>query len=362
MKGLKRFTANMIMGANVASIILMLLVGYSDRLNPQEHPMLSCLGLTFPAFLLINVCFLVFWAVFSLKRVIVPLLGFLLCYGPVRTYFPLNLGTAEEANLKVISYNVAGYSADEAGVRGGGLQGALDYVAQQEDADIVCLQEITLKAKDKARFQDVFPYIESQYFRTTGSGVTLLSKYPITSSEPIKYGDDDFVSKVFMLDVNGKPLMVINAHLETAGLSSSERQDFHSMVRGDKKTEVAREESKRLLVKLGAHNVVRANQVRALARYIGQHTDVPVIFCGDFNDTPISYSRYVIGQHLTDCFRESGNGLGWSFWRDAIRVRIDHIFCSSQLTPVSCKVDDSIKSSDHYPMICGLKMDGNAQK
>lgn len=107
MKGLKRFTANMIMGANVASIILMLLVGYSDRLNPQEHPMLSCLGLTFLAFLLINVCFLVFWAVFSLKRVIVPLSGFLLCYGPVRTYFPLNLGTAEEANLKVISYNVA---------------------------------------------------------------------------------------------------------------------------------------------------------------------------------------------------------------------------------------------------------------
>lgn len=190
----------------------------------------------------------------------------------------LNLGTAEEANLKVISYNVAGYSADEAGVRGGGLQGALDYVAQQEDADIVCLQEITLKAKDKARFQDVFPYIESQYFRTTGSGVTLLSKYPITSSEPIKYGDDDFVSKAFMLDVNGKPLMVINAHLETAGLSSSERQDFHSMVRGDKKTEVAREESKRLLVKLGAHNVVRANQVRALARYIGQHTDVRSFF------------------------------------------------------------------------------------
>ena len=40
----------------------------------------------------------------------------------------------------------------------------------------------------------------------------------------------------------------------------------------------------------------------------------------------------------------------------------DYIFCSSQLTPVSCKVDNSIKSSDHYPMICGLKMDGNAQK
>ena len=79
MKGLKKFTANMIMGANVASIILMLLVGYSDHLNPQEHPILSCLGLTFPVFLAINFGFLAFWAVFSLKRVIVPILGFMIC-------------------------------------------------------------------------------------------------------------------------------------------------------------------------------------------------------------------------------------------------------------------------------------------
>ena len=352
----------MIMGANVASILLMLLVGYSDHLNPQAHPLLSCLGLAFPALLAINVCFLVFWAIFSLKRVIIPILGFLLCYVPVRTYFPLNLGPSEKADLKVITYNVAGYSADEDGVRGGGLKGALDYVAQQKDVDIVCLQEVTLKEKDKVPFLDVFPYIESQYFRTTGSGVTLLSKYPIVSSEPIKYGDGDFVSKAYTLDVNGKHVMVINNHLETAGLSSEERQDFHSMVHGDQDTEVARQASKKLLVKLGEHNVVRANQTRALARFVEQHANVPIILCADFNDSPISYSRYVVGQKLTDCFRESGNGLGWTFWRDAIRVRIDYIFCSSQLTPVSCKVDNSIKSSDHYPMICGLKMDGNAQK
>lgn len=362
MKGLKRFTANMIMGANMASIILMLLVGYSDRLDPQEHPLLSCLGLTFPVFLAINFFFLVFWAIFSLKRVIVPLLGFLLCYGPVRTYFPLNIGPSEEADLKVISYNVAGYSADEDGVRGGGLKGALDYVARHQDADIVCLQEVTLKGKEKERFQDVFPYIEAQYFKTTGSGVTLLSKYPITGGEPIKYGDGDFVSKAFTLDVNGKQVLVINGHLETAGLSSAERQDFHRMVHGDKETEVARQESKKLLVKLGEHNIVRSKQIKALARYLDQHASDPVILCGDFNDSPISYSRYVIGQKLTDCFRESGNGLGWTFWRDAIRVRIDYVFCSSQLTPVSCKVDNSVKSSDHYPMICGLKMGGNTQK
>ena len=181
----------MIMGANVASILLMLLVGYSDHLNPQAHPLLSCLGLAFPALLAINVCFLVFWAIFSLKRVIVPILGFLLCYVPVRTYFPLNLGPSEKADLKVISYNVAGYSADEDGVRGGGLKGALDYVASC-DADVACLQEVTLREKEKERVGNRFPHVSSQYLRYSGSGVTLLSKYPIRKKELI----ENFISSV----------------------------------------------------------------------------------------------------------------------------------------------------------------------
>ena len=80
MKGIKKFTANVIMGANVASIVVMLLVGYSGLLDPEQHPVLSCLELSFPVFLVINLCFLIFWAVVSLKRVVVPLLGFIMLY------------------------------------------------------------------------------------------------------------------------------------------------------------------------------------------------------------------------------------------------------------------------------------------
>ena len=48
LKKLKNFTLNMIAGANVATIVLMLLVGYSDRLNPVEYPHLTNIGLIFP--------------------------------------------------------------------------------------------------------------------------------------------------------------------------------------------------------------------------------------------------------------------------------------------------------------------------
>ena len=43
-KQIKSFVVNLIAGANIATILLMLLAGYSDRLNPAEHPLLSVLG------------------------------------------------------------------------------------------------------------------------------------------------------------------------------------------------------------------------------------------------------------------------------------------------------------------------------
>ena len=36
-------------------------------------------------------------------------------------------------------------------------------------------------------------------------------------------------------------------------------------------------------------------------------------------------------------------------------VRIDHLFCSDDITPYACAVDNQIKASDHYPIYCWLK-------
>ena len=60
-KQLKSFVVNLIAGANIATILLMLLAGFSDRINPEQHPILSVMGMTFPIFLLVNLVFLFFW-------------------------------------------------------------------------------------------------------------------------------------------------------------------------------------------------------------------------------------------------------------------------------------------------------------
>ena len=59
-------------GANVATIAVMLLVGFSDYVNPASHPILSLVGLTFPFMLIINLGFLIFGLIFCKRMAILP--------------------------------------------------------------------------------------------------------------------------------------------------------------------------------------------------------------------------------------------------------------------------------------------------
>ena len=82
------------------------------------------------------------------------------------------------------------------------------------------------------------------------------------------------------------------------------------------------------------------------------------IVCGDFNDTPVSYAHHLFCSRMTDAYRATANGVGRTFNRNAMYVRIDHIFCSEEWKPFACTIDRSIETSDHYPVSCYLKRAG----
>ena len=67
LNGLRDFTVKMVAGANVATVAFMLLVGYSDLLNPERFPAFCNAGLLFPVFLSLNLGFLIFWVVFRAR-------------------------------------------------------------------------------------------------------------------------------------------------------------------------------------------------------------------------------------------------------------------------------------------------------
>ena len=362
-KKLKAFTLHTVAGANIATIIVMLVTGFSDRFNPVSFPILSNGGLLFPIFLMINLAFLVFWLIFKTRWALIPFVGFLICYGPTRKYCPLNIHREppKEA-IKVLSYNVWFFAGWKDGKNS--PNPILEYIRKQ-DADIVCLQESDANEVGKEKLDSVlnpvYRYCDTAK-RVKGNTISIYSKYPILSKEPIDYESKGNLSVAFKLLIDGEEVLVINNHLETTGLSMEEKTEFQTMLKGELQAGKAESTSKLLIHKLGKAAAIRAHQAQAVARYVAYHSDMPIIVCGDFNDGPISYAHRTIAEGLTDCYIETANGPGISYHHNGFYVRIDNIMCSSHFEPFACRVDNDIKDSDHYPIYCWLKMRPKAQK
>lgn len=360
-KQLKKFTVQMFAGANVATVVMMLLAGFSDRLNPAEHPLLSTMGMSFPFLLLVNLAFLFFWLIFKWRMIWITVLGYVCAYVPINIYMPLN--TSQEipdGALKLISYNVCTYGGNFKYEQG--FETVLKYLKEQKP-DIICVQEDvdTWRRYVFQEYEKQWAYNDTMVIVNTPQSLNALgihTRFPIIKRERIEYSSLANGSAAWWLKVEDDTLIVVNNHFESCHLNSDDRTQYRQIIKGELPRDSARAESKLLLIKLAEANAIRSGQIRTVLRYVEEHCQYPIIVCGDFNDNPISYSRHAMAERLTDCFQETGRGIGLSYNQKAFSLRIDHIFCSEQLQPFNCKVDDEMDASDHYPILCWLKMAG----
>ena len=95
--------------------------------------------------------------------------------------------------------------------------------------------------------------------------------------------------------------------------------------------------------------IIRANQVDVLKDYITR-SPYPVIVCGDFNDTPGSYTYHQMTIGLHDSFCRAGSGfLGSTYAGNFPSFRIDYILYDDAFTANSYSRSD-FDLSDHYPV------------
>lgn len=349
---IKNITLQVLAGANVVTVATMLLIGYSDRINPVEHSFWANVGLAFPVFLAVNVCFMFFFLFVKKKYALISFAGLLAGYSPIRTYWPLNISRDVPAGaIKVLSYNVHGFVADNPPEDT--PNPILDYIINS-DADIVCLQEARLNDAILDGVKGVYDYCDSVIHPGRGDCLVLMSKHPILSKDRIEYKSGGNLSAAFVVKIGDDTVTVVNNHFESTGISLADRAGFKKMVKGDSNKDTIKAESRRLAEALGKSVRIRAPQVDAVAKNV-RESKGSVILCGDFNDSPISYAHRTLAKLLTDCYVASGNGPGISYHHNAIYVRIDNIMCSEDWRPYKCKVDRSISYSDHYPIYCWLK-------
>ena len=152
--------------------------------------------------------------------------------------------------------------------------------------------------------------------------------------------------------IRGEETLIINVHLESFHLRRTDGEDYLRLVSQGQALRLKDALSSKLAPTFRAHGV-QANIIHQLIQSYGTER---VIVCGDFNDTPLSYTRRKIADGLKDAFVERGNGFGFTFKTRPFIVRIDHILYGSAFRAISCEVDKTASESDHHPIKAVLTM------
>ena len=344
MRVIRSILVNIFTGANIATILLLWLCCGFTYLHPGTYPRLGVFTLAFPGLLLVNVLFVFFWLVFKVKRIWIPFVGLLVCSSFIRDYFPVNFPShvPQDSTLSILSYNTRNYGSPEANVEDG--TNAVVTFLINSGADIICLQE----SSNKGSLTDSL--VAKGYAYLSKKEYTIYSKLPILSGDTLALqGQNCHAMQVFLQD-GPDTIMLINQHLQSNQLSPQMKDAYRETL---KKHEVdsMRKDLTPIFEYLTNASPSRAAQADTISSIIESWLPRPVIVCGDFNDTPVSYTHRVLTRHLTSAYRESGNGLGFTFQEKGFPVRIDHIlFDAKHWQSHDTHVNRSISYSDHFPI------------
>ena len=114
-----------------------------------------------------------------------------------------------------------------------------------------------------------------------------------------------------------------------------------------------------ILSRLRYNSISRSHQVDTLEKLIAAAPRARIV-CGDFNDTPLSYTYRLMSRGLQDAFRCKGRGYSHTFRGFYNTLRIDYVLVSDQFEVLSYEVP-AVDFSDHRPVFVRLKYNSQTQ-
>lgn len=345
-----KFSVQFITTLQCSAVLLLWGCAASVYVSPAEYSILSILTLGFP-FLLAGALAVGFVAlVFTPRRVWITLVGLIGCFGSLRNYAPLNLpSTPPDGSYHVMSWNIGGAQWNDSATT------ALKDFLLRSDLDLLILQEASSSHTDTLAeaLRSHMSYSLYQAAEKDECGLAVLSRWPIVDHQVLCHNGGNSTQVFSLLMGEADTLLVVNCHLQSLHLTPSTRTEYKAIVKREQTNRDSMEQtSKTLIQQIRENSIQRALQTDTIVRFLQEHQGTKLIVAGDFNDTPISYPRQQIVEavSLADAFREKGQGIGRSFNRDAIYVRIDHLFFSPEHWDCYLTRVAPTTLSDHNPI------------
>lgn len=325
----------------------------------MSNSWLAILALGYPFLLLINVCWVIFWLYHKSRAVYASLLVIILGFGFIPTLIGIGVETdLPENSLRLMSYNVRYFNTPLSAKEENWLKSQNEIIAYilEQQPDILFAQEFSGKGRaSSTRADELMKAARLLHFHRGGkSSLAIYSRFPMDNEGVLNFqGSGNGAIHVDLQLPQGK-IRVYSVHLQSTRLGP----DANEVLKKDNLKNINKKETQekyyRIEEKLSNAFQMRARQAEILSEHIAA-SPYPVLVCGDFNDTPLSYSYRLMSRGLQDSFIEKGRGLGTTYAGALPALRIDYILCAEDFEIHNHRRQQKA-ISDHYAIMSDVSL------
>ncbi len=278
-------------------------------------------------------------------------------------HIPHSFSYKKESNqLRVLSWNIdnflyAAYSGNDLIAK----QDSMLHFIRQMDADILCFQDYSEAAPEFAKANSTFIRdslgYPNAYFSMDAYnyGTYIFSRLPILDSGHIQYSGKINPESLAYVDLafQKQKIRVYNTHLYSMYVHTDTLKPRDAGYQFFKEDSAFVFHSTRLQ-RLAFFDKLHTEQAKLIRKEL-QKTKTPYLFCADLNSVPSSYVYQYIKKGMTDAFLQKGSGLGGTFHRFSLTLRIDVLLMSKGIT-ASQYYSPQLDLSDHYPIVTDISL------
>lgn len=335
--------------------------------NPKHFVWMAYFGLAFWEIFAFNVLVFILLLLMWSRKVWIAILALVISIPGVHKSFAFGHHKEASDSLKVMSYNVHFFQHVDKEIEREDFIAQIVNLVREQSPDVFCCQEFTVYNYRRTRPQCIadfaeiigMPYVYYNRKNNYGGNV-VFSKYPVEKvSEDSGFGQENTYGVMVSVDAGEKGLFyVANIHLTSYNLSNSEINVITNSHEMHNSLDTVGIE---VLQKLKRAYELRSDEVVTMLEGMPP-VDGPVIVCGDFNDTPLSYVyRRMQKAGFSDTFIKAGRGIKPTYAGKLPLLRIDYVWANDQVQPLSFK-RNRIKASDHYPILLEFSINKSVAK
>ncbi|MBE6335728.1 MAG: hypothetical protein E7066_03500 [Lentimicrobiaceae bacterium] len=329
-----------------------LLCAICPFINPSTFVWTSFFGLAFWIILIANILVLIILISLKARRtLLIPILALLLSIPGFIKSFSFGETSNENASIKIMTFNISNFRDIKIPRNTPSqVEDKIINIINSCNPDIICLQESgkidDIKAKSLAKKTN------TNYFSIDNKNL-ILSKFPL---ENIEFFDDDkfynFADLQKVIIDDSTCFFLVNCHFNSFKISKEEIEYINDTKNLIKESDIY---GKSIISKLKNGFEKRSESTKLLLENIPKDHN-PIIICGDFNDTPLSYTyNQMKNNGLKDAFISTSFGIGKTYSGSLPLLRIDYFWHNSLIQPIDYK---RIKqtTSDHYPLLMSFNI------